>query len=84
MFEKEPKYQYENLKLKAQNINIKPLLKPWNTHNKLRVETDCFRENWVCKKQAKVAQVAKCCPIWSHCILRTKKFYESGHSQTIF
>ncbi len=34
------------LKLKAQNIHIKLLLKPW-------VETACLGENWLCKKWPK-------------------------------
>jgi hypothetical protein len=38
------------LKLKAQNIHIKLLLKPLNNP---WVETDCLGENWLCKKWPK-------------------------------
>ncbi len=43
------------LNLKAQNIYIKPVLKPWNTNNKQFFETVYLGENVYLPKQ-KVAQ----------------------------
>ncbi len=44
------------LNLKAQNIYIKPLLKPYNTYNKLCVETAYLGENVLNLLQQKLAQ----------------------------
>jgi hypothetical protein len=68
---KRAKIGTSKLKLKAQNLYNKPLLKPSNIYNKQSVETACVCENLLSKKEPKVAEMSQFCPI---CGLYYKSF----------
>jgi hypothetical protein len=72
------------LNLISRNINMKPDLKILNVYIKPCIETVHLGENWLNNKQPKIAQVAKCRQILSHCLRTLLWMQLEVHSQCEF